>query len=66
MTQPALINLHPNEYSQELHYYPVAVKLDKCGESCNILNDLSNEVYVSNKTRFKSKRFQHDFRNKWM
>ena len=64
MTQPALINLHPNEYSQELHYYPVAVKLDRCVESCNILNDLSNKVYVSNKTRFKSKRFQHDFRNK--
>ena len=50
MTQPALINLHPNEYSQELHYYPVAVKLDRCVESCNILNDLSNKVYVSNKT----------------
>ena len=26
--QPALINLHRNEYSQELHYYPFAVKLD--------------------------------------
>ena len=64
MTQPALINLHPNEYSQELHYYTVAVKLDRCVESCNILNDLSNKVYVSNKTRFKSKPFQHDFRNK--
>ena len=25
-----LINLHPNEYSQELHYYPLAVKLDRC------------------------------------
>ena len=24
------INLHPNEYIQELHYYPFAVKLDKC------------------------------------
>ena len=22
MTQPNLINLHPNEYSQELRYYP--------------------------------------------
>ena len=64
MTQPALINLHPNEYSRELHYYTVAVKLDRCVESCNILNDLSNKVYVSNKTRFKSKPFQHDFRNK--
>ena len=30
MTQPTLINLHPNEYSQEFHYYPFAVKLDRC------------------------------------
>ena len=22
MTQPTLVNLHPNEYTQELHYYP--------------------------------------------
>ena len=26
--QPTLINLHPNDYSQEFHYYPFAVKLD--------------------------------------
>ena len=26
--QSTLINLHPNEYSQEFHYYPFAVKLD--------------------------------------
>ena len=26
MTQPTLINLHLNEYSQEFHYYPFAVK----------------------------------------
>ena len=37
-----LINLHPNEYSKELHYYPFAVKLDRCVGSCNTLNDLSN------------------------
>ena len=36
--QPILINLHPNEYSQEFHYYPLAVKLDKCAESCNSCN----------------------------
>ena len=30
MIQPTLINLHPNEYSQELNFYPVAVKLDIC------------------------------------
>ena len=28
MTQATLINLHPNEYSQELHYYS-SVKLDR-------------------------------------
>ena len=27
--QPTLINSHPNENSQQLHYYPFAVKLDK-------------------------------------
>ena len=26
--QPTLTNLHPNEYSQELYYYPFAIKLD--------------------------------------
>ena len=31
--QPTHINLHPNEYSQELHYYPFAVKLDRCAGS---------------------------------
>ena len=28
MTQPALINLHPNEYIEGLCYYPFAVNLD--------------------------------------
>ena len=23
--QPTLINLHPNEYNQELHYYPFTI-----------------------------------------
>ena len=41
MTQPTLINLHLNEYNQELHYYPFAVKLDRCIESCNTLNECS-------------------------
>ena len=48
--QPTLINLHPNEYSQKLHYYPFAVNLDKCVGSCNTLNDLSNKACVQNKT----------------
>ena len=50
MIQPTLINLHSNEYSQEFHYYPFVVKLDKCVGSCNTLNDLSNKVCVPNKT----------------
>ena len=29
-TRATLINLHPNEYSQEFHYYPFAVKIDRC------------------------------------
>ena len=48
--QTTLINLYPNECRQELHYYPFAVKLDRCIESCNTLNDLSNKVCVPNKS----------------
>ena len=47
--EPTLINLHPNEYSQEFHYYSFAVKLDRCVGSCNTLNDLPNKVRVPNK-----------------
>ena len=50
MTQPTVINLHPNEYSQEFHYYPFSVKLYRCVGSCNTLNDLSNKVFVPSKT----------------
>ena len=50
MTQTTLISLHCNEYSQELLYYPFAVKLDRFVGSCNTLNDLSNKVCVPNKT----------------
>ena len=28
--QPTLINSHPSEYSQELHYFPFVVNLDRC------------------------------------
>ena len=48
--EPPLINLHPNAYGQESHYYPFTVKLDKYVGSCNTLNDLSNKVHVPNKT----------------
>ena len=50
MTQPTLINLHPNEYSQKFHYYPFAVKLDRCVGSCNALNDFFNKICIPNKT----------------
>ena len=50
MTQPTLINLHRNAYSQEFHYYPFVVKLDRCIGSCNTVNNLSNKVCGPNKT----------------
>ena len=58
---PTLINLHLNEYSQKLHYYPFLVELDRCVGSCNTLNDLSNKVCNPNKTE---ERFQQDYKNK--
>ena len=49
--QHTLINLHPNEYSQELHHDQCAVKLGRFVRSCNTLNDLSNKVCVPIKTK---------------
>ena len=49
-TQTTFIDLHPNVCIEGLHYYPFAVNLDRCMESCNTLNNLSNEVSVPNKT----------------
>ena len=48
--QPTLINLHPNEFSQEFRYYPFVVKLVRCVASCTTLNNLSNKVCAPNKT----------------
>ena len=50
VTQITLINLHPNKYSQGFHYYAFVVNLDRCIESCITFNDLSNRVYVPDKT----------------
>ena len=47
--QPTLINLHPNECTQGLHYYPFTVNLARCVKSCNTLNDLYNKVYFPTK-----------------
>ena len=49
--QPTLINLHPNEYSQQFDCFAFAVKLNRYVGSCNTLNDLSNKVCVPNKTK---------------
>ena len=49
MTQHTLINLYPNEYSQEFHCYPFAVKLDDNNLIFNNLNGLSNKEWVPNK-----------------
>ena len=44
ITRPTLINLHPNEVIQGLHYYPFTVNLDRCIRSCNTLDDTSNRI----------------------
>ena len=50
MTQPTVINLNSNEYTQGLCYYTFAVNLDRYVGSCNTLNDLFNKVCVPNET----------------
>ena len=50
MIQPTFINVSLNKYSQEWHYCPFSVKLDRCVGSCNTPSDLSNKVFVPNKT----------------
>ena len=44
MTQLTLINSHPNEYSQEFHYFPFSVKLDRCVGSFDTIKKLANQV----------------------
>ena len=51
MTQPSLVNLDSNEYSQELHCYASAVNLDRCARSLNTHDDLSNKVCIPNETK---------------
>ena len=62
-TQPTIITLHPNEYTQGLRYSLFAVNLGKCVGSRNTLYELSNEVCVQKKARFKSMCVQLDYRN---
>ena len=42
--------LPPNEYIQRLLHYPFAGNLDRCKRNYDTHNDLSNRVYVTNKT----------------
>ena len=42
--------MYANAYIHEFHYCSFAVKLDRCAWRCNALNELSNKVYVPNKT----------------
>ena len=53
MTQPTLIYLPPNEYIEGLRYYLFTGNLDRCMESCNTHNDLSNNVCVPNEISTK-------------
>ena len=66
MIEPTLINLHPNEYSQEFHYYPFAVKLDRCVEIVILLMTCLIKFVFQIKQRNKSKRVQHGYKNKWI
>ena len=59
MPRHTLINLHLKELWFKnyvpriipgLCYYPYLVNLDRCVGSCNTPNDLSNRVYIPNKT----------------
>ena len=51
-TQLTLINLHPNQYTQGLHYFPFAVNLDRREGRCTTLNDLSNKLCGPNKAEY--------------
>ena len=50
ITQPTIINLHPNAYTQGLRYNLFMVNLERSVGSCNTLNNLSNKVLLSSKT----------------
>ena len=52
MTLPTRINLYPNQDSQELHYYPFAVNLDRYAGSCKTLDDLSSRLCAPDETRY--------------
>ena len=47
--QPTSINVHPNEYTKGLRYYPFEINLGRVSE-VNTFTDLSIKVCVLNKT----------------
>ena len=51
MTQPTVVNLRPDEYTEILRYYLFTVDLDRRMGSCNTLKDLSNKVCVPTKQK---------------
>ena len=57
--EPAFINLHPNEYSQEFNYYPFVVKLVRW---VVVVIPLKKVCVLNKKRRFNSKRVQHGYR----
>ena len=71
MTQAALINLHPNEYSRELHYYSFAFNLHRCAGSCdpNETEDINLHVFNAiagiNESRTLSKNISCKFECKF-
>ena len=48
--QHTLINLHPNEHTEGLRYYPFAFNVDKCVGSFNTANVVCKKVCAPNKT----------------
>ena len=47
MTRPMVVNLNP----VQLNYYLFMISLDKRNGSCNLVDDSSAKISVSNKTR---------------
>ena len=45
--RPVLIDLHPSKLSK----YTFIVTLDRCGGNCNTLDNVSDRLCVSNKTK---------------
>ena len=62
-----LLLLHPNEHSQELHYYyPFEVKLDGCVGSCNTLMTYLVEYVFKVMQKNKIYKFLVWLQEKWI